>query len=97
MVTYLPSLNRLMSELGKLPGVGPKSALRMAYYVLRSPESFPENLALALRQVKRYVRLCHICFAYTEEEEGVCRICNDDTRPTSSICVVEGPSDIRSD
>ena len=93
MVIHLPSLNRLIGELGKLPGVGPKSAMRMAYYVLRSPDNFSENLACSLRQVKKNTRFCSVCFAYTEEDE-ICRICNDDNRSISSICVVEEPFDI---
>ena len=92
MNAHLPSLNRLVSELGKLPGIGPKSALRMAYYVLKSSEHFSEDLALALRQVKKNTHLCPQCFAYTEEEE-VCKICSDLTRSHTSICVVESPSD----
>lgn len=90
MLTHLPSLNRLIGELGKLPGVGPKSATRMAYYILRSSESFSENLASSLRQVKSHTYLCDTCFAYTEGKK-TCRICSDSTRFHSIICVIEEP------
>lgn len=93
MLNHLPSLNRLMGELNKLPGIGPKSALRMAYHVLKSPQNLSEDLAEALKEVKKNTHLCSTCFAYTEEEDQ-CKICNHAHRSSSHICVVEDPADI---
>lgn len=92
MLRHLPSLHRLVGELGQLPSVGPKSALRMAYHVLNSPESFSQNLSDSLRCARSQIHLCPICFAYTEDD--LCRICQDDNRSRSLICVVEDPADI---
>ena len=95
MAQHLPSFHRLVGELSKLPGVGPKSAMRMAYYLLKAPVHFSEDLASALSYARENIRLCRLCFAYTEERE-VCRFCSDPMRLTTSICVVEEPADIES-
>ncbi len=87
-----PSLEALVQELKKLPGVGNKSALRMAFHLLRAPREEAEALAKWLVRVKERVRLCVVCGNYTEEE--TCALCLDARRDESLICVVEQPSDI---
>ncbi len=85
-------INRLVEELNKLPGIGPKSAQRIAYYLLRSSEEQACQLADAISSVKREVKLCSICFNVTEIDP--CRICNNDQRDSTKICIVEQPQDI---
>ena len=92
MIAYVPSLERLTHELTKLPGVGPKTAERLAYHVLRSPETYNEALREALLAVRENIHECPQCFSYTEEE--LCRFCADDERTNEVLCVVENPSDI---
>ncbi len=87
-----PSLEKLTSELGRLPGVGPKTALRLAYFILRSPKEYVSALSEALIDVKEKVKLCERCFSYTEQD--ICRYCLDLNRVDNIICVVENPSDI---
>lgn len=92
MIANVPSLERLTNELTKLPGIGPKTAERLAYHVLRSPETYSEALREALLAVRENVHECPQCFSYTEE--ALCRFCSDDERTDEVICVVENPSDI---
>jgi recombination protein RecR len=87
----IPALERLVHELSRLPGVGQKTAQRLAYYILRAPE-FSHRLRAALEQVELKVHLCPKCFNYTDEE--FCRYCQDPHRQDDLICVVEEPSDI---
>ncbi len=86
------SLEKLMHELNRLPGVGPKTAQRLAYHILRTPD-FSEKLQSALQQVQENVHLCAQCFSYTDEE-FLCRFCNDVHRRDDILCIVEEPSDI---
>lgn len=95
MVGKLPSLEKLIHEFSKLPGVGPKSAARLAYFVLKSDGEYAEELAEAVSSVKANIRVCNTCFSYTELED-VCSTCQDTKRSDESICVVESPSDIAS-
>jgi len=83
---------RLIQELNRLPGIGPKSAQRLAYYLLRTPEEQTRQLAEAILSVKRETRLCSICFNVTESD--LCLICRSDQRDRSRICIVEQPQDI---
>jgi recombination protein RecR len=85
-------ISRLIQELNKLPGIGPKSAQRLAYYLLRSPEEQTKLLVEAMLSVKQKIRLCSICFNVTESDP--CLICRSDKRDHSKICVVEQPQDI---
>lgn len=82
---------RLIDEFGKLPGIGPKTASRLAYYLLRAPEEDATGLAEAILEVKERVRLCSNCFNITESDP--CGICADPGRETA-ICVVEEPLDV---
>jgi len=82
----------LIDELGRLPGVGPKGAQRIAFHVLAADPADVKRLAHALIEVKEKVRFCTICGNVTEEEQ--CRICRDPRRDPSILCVVEEPKDV---
>lgn len=83
---------RLIEELAKLPGIGPKTASRLAYHLLRSPREEALALAQAIVEVKERVRLCSRCFNLTDVDP--CPICSDPTREQQTICVVEDPLDV---
>ena len=86
------SVSRLIQELNKLPGIGPKSAQRIAYYLLRADEIQNQSLAEAIMQVKQKTKLCTICLNASETE--VCSICSSEPRDRTKICIVEQPQDI---
>ena len=86
-------ISRLVDAFHRLPGIGPKSAQRLAYHVLRAPQEEAVELAEALLEVKRRIVLCDRCQDLTSESP--CRICLDTTRDRSVICVVEEPLDVR--
>lgn len=83
---------RLIDELNKLPGIGPKSAARLAFYLLRRPKEESQALADALVDMKERIIFCNICFNITEEDP--CSICQDQGRDRTKICVVEEPLDV---
>jgi recombination protein RecR len=85
-------INRLITELAKLPGVGQRTAQRLAFHILRSDEQEAVGLADAIREVKERVTLCEVCFNLAEGPR--CRICADEGRDGSVICVVEEPGDV---
>ncbi len=85
-------ISRLIQELNKLPGIGPKSAQRIAYYLLRAPEERTRPLAEAILSVKQQITLCSDCFNVTDTD--LCSICRNEQRDHSKICVVEQPQDI---
>ena len=89
---YEGPVQDLIDELGRLPGVGPKSAQRIAFHVLAADPVDVTRLAHALTEVKAKVRFCRICGNVAEDDE--CRICRDPRRPGDSICVVEEPKDV---
>jgi len=82
----------LIGEFSKLPGIGPKSAQRLVYYLLRNSDEEAKALAEAISELKGKIRLCSICFNITDCDP--CPICQDEQRDHSKICVVEKPSDI---
>jgi recombination protein RecR len=82
----------LVEHFHRLPGVGPKSAQRLAYHILRIDDRSAEDLAEAILQVKRRIRLCSVCCHFTEQDP--CRYCSDERRDASVVCVVEQPLDI---
>jgi recombination protein RecR len=86
------SVSRLIDELARLPGIGKKSAERIAYHILRAKGSEALALAEAIRDVKENVRYCRICYNLAEDEE--CVICRDARRDKSLLCVVEQPRDL---
>ena len=82
----------LIDELGRLPGVGPKSAQRLAFHLLAADEDDVNRLVAALTEVKRRVRFCEICGNVAQEPQ--CRICRDPRRDLTVLCVVEEPKDV---
>jgi recombination protein RecR len=90
---YTGSLRRLIDELGRLPGIGPKSAQRIAFHLLKVPDEDARRLAEAIIEVKEKTALCAVCLNIAETGE-LCPICADDRRDTSVLCVVEDPRDI---
>lgn len=93
MAVYYPKpLARLVSEFEKLPGIGPKSAQRLAFYVLRLPEEEARALADALVTIKASIKFCRICYNYSEGE--ICDICADPRRDHTRICTVAEPRDL---
>lgn len=86
------SVNRLMQEFAKLPGIGPKSAQRLTYYLLRTQKEQVTALAEAIMSLKDSTRLCTVCFNIADSD--LCPICRNSNRDKNSICVVEQPQDI---
>ena len=89
---YEGAVQDLIDELGRLPGIGPKSAQRIAFHLLAAEPVDVERLAATLQRVKAEVRFCRICGNVAESEE--CRICRDPRRDATIICVVEEPKDV---
>ncbi len=92
MLASLPSFARLQAELSKLPGIGGKTATRLAFYLLRSSEQDVADLATALLEMKKNVSFCRRCFHIAEGE--FCQICSAQGRDEKRICVVEEPQDL---
>jgi len=90
---YEGVVQELIDELGRLPGVGPKSAQRIAFYLLQADDEQPKRLAQVLLEVKERVRFCEVCFNVTEETR--CNICRDARRNQNIICVVEESKDVQ--
>ena len=91
MGIYPEPLVELVDQFSKLPGIGQKSATRMALFVLRSNRGLAEGLARSLIEVKEKIRFCSVCFNLTDEDP--CAICRNDQRADGTICVVETPGD----
>jgi recombination protein RecR len=87
-----PPIQRLVTELGKLPGIGARTAQRLAFHILRESEDEALALSDAIREVKEKVGLCEVCFNLADEPR--CRICQDERRDSGLICVVEEPQDV---
>jgi recombination protein RecR len=87
-----PSVIRLIETLSELPGIGPKTASRLTFFLLRGKSDLPSRLAEALRELERRTRFCSVCFNITEDDP--CPICSDAGRDRSVICVVEEPLDV---
>ncbi|CAB4615312.1 MAG: recombination protein RecR [Actinobacteria bacterium] len=90
---YEGVVQELIDELGRLPGVGPKSAQRIAFYLLQTEDDLAERLAKVLIEVKERVRFCEICGNVSEQEK--CNICRDERRTRTAICVVEESKDVQ--
>jgi recombination protein RecR len=90
---YEGVVQELIDELGRLPGVGPKSAQRIAFYLLQTDDDQAQKLAQVLLEVKERVRFCEICGNVTEEAQ--CNICRDARRNRTAICVVEESKDVQ--
>jgi recombination protein RecR len=89
---YEGAIQDLIDELGRLPGVGPKSAQRIAFHLLAADATDVNRLATTMRKVKELVRFCETCFNVAESEQ--CRICRDSRRSDEVLCVVEEPKDV---
>ena len=89
---HAPPVQRLISELGKLPGIGNRTAQRLAFHILRADADDANGLADAIREVKEKVGLCEVCFNLAEGPR--CTICSDERRDPAVICVVEEPGDV---
>ena len=92
MALYAKPIDHLIEALTRLPGIGKKTASRLAFHILRSSPSEAQELARAILDVKEKIRLCSICFNLTDEDP--CRICQDGRRARETLCVVEGPNDL---
>ena len=92
--TSSAALDRLIEALGKLPGLGAKSAERLAYHLLKAPPEEALALSEAIRGVKESVRYCEVCFHLTEADQPRCAICRDPRRDPSVVCVVEQSRDL---
>ncbi len=92
MPLYIKSVENLINEFRKLPGIGPKSARRIVFYLLNQPKKEIKQFSDALIEMKGKARFCKICFNLSEEE--VCSICKDQSRERKKICVLESASDV---
>lgn len=92
MSAYAPPVQKLIAELGKLPGIGGRTAQRLAFHLLRASEEDAVALADAIREVKERIGLCEECFNLADGPR--CRICEDERRDFSLVCVVEEPGDV---
>jgi recombination protein RecR len=90
--SFAPPVQRHITELGRLPGIGGRTAQRLAFHLLRASEEDALALAEAIREVKARIGLCEVCFNLADGPR--CRICSDERRDASLVCVVEEPSDI---
>ena len=88
------AVDRLTSALGRLPGIGAKSAERLAHHLLKCPPEEALELAEAIRAAKQQIRHCQICFHLTESEQPVCAVCRDSRRDQGVVCVVEQSRDL---
>lgn len=89
---FAPPIQRLIAEFAKLPGVGQRTAQRLALHVLRGTDADAASLAAAIAEVKAQIRPCEICFDLTDQDR--CRICEDARRDATTLCVVEDPADV---
>ena len=94
MARYAPSIGRLITELAKLPGIGGKSAQRLAFHLLGQPEDQVSALANAILDARKTIRLCSVCCNLTDQDP--CEICASPARDHTTICVVENPRDVAS-
>jgi len=92
MTVYAKPIDHLIEALTRLPGIGRKTASRLAFHILRSSPSEAQQLARAILDVKERIRLCSVCFNLTDEDP--CRVCQDERRNREVLCVVEGPNDL---
>ena len=89
---YAPPISRLLEELERLPGIGPKSAQRIAYWLLTADSADADRLAGAITEVKRTIHFCPVCFNFAEGD--LCEVCADSERDRTKVCVVEEPRDV---
>jgi recombination protein RecR len=92
MAHYPPSILNLIRNLSKLPGIGEKTAERLAMHILRAPRKEAENLSGSILELKNKIRICSVCFGLSDKD--VCDICGDPKRDAGVLCVVEQPGDM---
>jgi recombination protein RecR len=92
MQLLVEPVSRLIDEFSRLPGIGPKTASRLVFYLLRAPEEQAQSLAEALQELRARIAFCSICFNITESDP--CAVCTDERRDRSVVCVVEEPLDV---
>jgi recombination protein RecR len=92
MAHYPPSILNLIRNLSKLPGIGEKTAERLAMHILRAPRKEAENLSSSILELKNKIRICSVCFGLSDKD--VCDICGDPKRDAGILCVVEQPGDM---
>ncbi|MGE3974148.1 MAG: recombination mediator RecR [Bdellovibrionales bacterium] len=92
MAFQIPALDLLIHELCCLPGIGEKTAQRLAFHILKAGPDYSQRLAQSLLDVRAQVKYCQQCFSYTDQE--LCRICSNSSRDARLICVVEEPADV---
>lgn len=92
MTHYPPSVLKLIKHLARLPGVGEKTAERLALHILRAPRTEAEQLSRSIIEIKEKVRHCSLCFSLSDTD--ICQICSDPARTSSMLCVVEQPADM---
>lgn len=88
----IPALEKLVHELSRLPGIGPKTAQRLAYFILKSSETYAGQLSESIKRVQSEVHTCPSCFNFTDR--AICKYCEDPHRHNETLCLVEEPSDI---
>jgi recombination protein RecR len=94
-VTLPKPVSRLIEEFQRLPGIGPKTASRLAYHLLRMPEEQAASLGQALLDLRAQTRFCSVCFNITDTATDPCAVCRDPQRDGSLLCVVEAPLDVQ--
>ena len=94
MYTLPQAVHNLIEALSQLPGIGPKTASRLAFYLLRSPDEMTQTLAQAIAEVKSSTSLCEECFHITQADRKICEVCANNERDGTVICVVEEPMDV---
>ena len=87
-------VQKLVDALARLPGIGPKTASRLTFYLLRAPDEISLSLSEALVGIKQETGLCEICFNITHKDSAVCEVCGSDQRDRQTLCVVEEPLDV---
>jgi len=87
-------VKNLVDAFSRLPGIGPKTASRLTFYLLRAPEEISQSLSQALVGIKEETGLCEVCFNITRKDTHICEICASDQRDRSTLCVVEEPLDV---
>jgi recombination protein RecR len=94
MRTLPEPVQNLIDAFSRLPGIGPKTASRLTFYLLRAPEELARSLAQALTGIKQDTGLCEVCYNITHKEHPICEICSSDQRDRHILCVVEEPLDV---
>ena len=92
MIHYPPSIIKMIKNISKLPGIGEKTAERLAMHILCVSREEAEALSVSIMEMKDHVRLCSICYALSDED--ICRVCSDPSRDETTICVIEQPADM---